>query len=379
MIPSHNGFEKMRVLMLNYEFPPIGGGAANANKHIFDQFSEDKDLEIDLITSSKDDYKKVRYSKNITLYRLDVNKEKHHHWKQSEILKYTWKAFEKSLSLRKRKNYDLIHAWFTIPCGAIPYLAGFDEPLLISLRGSDVPGYNQRFTLQYKILKPLVKRVWKRGDRVVANSEDLKELALETSPEKDIDVISNGVDTEKFTPNYEINEKIRIICVSRLVERKGIDYLIKAIKDLRVDLEIVGKGKQEEDLKNLVNNLGLDDKVKFIGRVPHEKIPEYYRNSDIFALPSFYEGMSNSVLEALASGLPLVLTDTGGSSRLVDNNGKIVPKRNIEKLKEAIKDLMSNKERLWKMGRRSREISLKMSWKDVAERYLKTYEEIRRL
>ncbi|MFP3910018.1 MAG: glycosyltransferase, partial [Archaeoglobaceae archaeon] len=121
----------MRVLMLNYEFPPLGGGAANATKYILYEFADTKELEVDLVTSSEDSYKEQEYSDNINIYKMDVKKEQYHHWKQSEIISYSLKAYNKARSLRKKEDYDLIHAFFTIPCGAIPYLGRFDEPFIV--------------------------------------------------------------------------------------------------------------------------------------------------------------------------------------------------------------------------------------------------------
>ena len=121
---------------------------------------------------------------------------------------------------------------------------------------------------------------------------------------------------------------LKVLCVSRLIERKGIRFLIEAIGRLKndpVELILVGDGNQEEELKELAKGLGVSDRVVFKGYVNHDSIGEIYRNSDLFVLPSQNEGMSNALLEAMASGLPVIVTDTGGTSELLDGNGVVVP------------------------------------------------------
>ena len=89
----------MKLLMLNYEFPPIGGGAANATFHLLKEFSKKKDIKIDLITSSISDYEEYKFSENITLYRLNIGKKDKHYWKFSEILRWTLKTYIVSISV----------------------------------------------------------------------------------------------------------------------------------------------------------------------------------------------------------------------------------------------------------------------------------------
>jgi len=166
----------MKILMLNYEFPPLGGGAANANRYILEELI-DRDIEIDLVTSSSEKYSEDNFSDNITIYRVNVGKESIHHWKQIEILRYMWKGLRKSIELKKKKDYDLVHAWAGFPCGLMAKMLGI--PYIVGLRGSDVPGYNERFSIQYIFLRPVVKSVWRSAKEVVPNSGGLRQLAWE--------------------------------------------------------------------------------------------------------------------------------------------------------------------------------------------------------
>ncbi|AKB29605.1 Glycosyltransferase [Methanosarcina siciliae T4/M] len=371
----------MKVLMLNYEYPPLGGGGSNACKYLLREMAN-KAIEVDLVTSSPSNiFETETIGDTVSIYKLPVNKKDVHYWTQREILSYSWKAKNFINNLLNENKYDLCHAFFGVPCGAIAYLFRKKIPYIVSLRGSDVPGFNNRFGFQYIFLKPLIKKVWDNAGVVVANSQGLKELALKTSPSQEIGVIYNGVDISEFEPDFsrEDGSEIKIVCVSRLIKRKGINYLIEAVgklKDKQIQLTLVGEGNQEEELRKLVDDLKISDRVDFKGYVGHGQIAEIYRNSDIFVLPSLNEGMSNALLEALAAGLPVIVTDTGGTSELLDGNGALVPMGNSDAIAQAIRSFVDNPGKFRHMGLRSREIAEEMDWMRVGEAYLKLYEEL---
>ena len=365
--------------MLNYEYPPLGGGGSNACKYILKEFAK-KNLEVDLVTSSPSNtFETEKIGNTISIYKLPVNKKDIHYWTQREIISYSWKAKKFIDKLMKEKEYDVCHAFFGIPCGAIAYLFRRKMPYVVSLRGSDVPGFNNRFGLQYVFLKPIIKQVWKQAGAVVANSEGLKDLALKSSPDQEISVIYNGIDISEFRPNLNeanSNGGLRVVCVSRLIERKGIRFLIEAIGKLKnkdIKLILVGEGNQDEELKKLAVDSRISDRVEFKGYMDHDSIADLYRTSDVFVLPSLNEGMSNALLEAMASELPVIVTDTGGTSELIDGNGVVVPMSDSNAIAEAICGLIDNPD-IRKMGMRSREIAEQMGWNAVSGAYIKIYE-----
>jgi len=190
----------MRILMINYEFPPLGGGAANACYYMLKEFAKRKDLKIDLVTASdKNKYQRSKFSDNITVHKLKVKKKSLHFWKMSEMLEWSVKAFFYARKLKNKKKYNLCHSWFGWPCGMIAY--SLNIPYIVALRGSDVPGYNSRLKLLDKMLFSWIsKLVWKKAKAVIANSDGLRKLALKTLRKK-IGVIYNGIDTEEFKPS----------------------------------------------------------------------------------------------------------------------------------------------------------------------------------
>lgn len=370
----------MKLLMVNYEFPPIGGGGANANAYLLKEYAKHPNLEVDLVTSSLSDDCIEFFSENIKIHRLDVKKKRLHYWTEVEILRFLFRATPYVKGLLKEKKFDLCHAFFGFPSGYVTYRFRKEMPYIISLRGSDVPGFNERFSLQYIFLTPLFRKIWNSAKSVVANSGELRSLAIKTTPKLPIDIIYNGINTDEFKPGEKKQDSnISILTVSRLIPRKGIDYLIRALPDVilrfpGVRLIIAGEGNMDDDLKALAAELGLENNISFEGRVDHDDLPVLYSSADIFILPSFWEGMSNTVLEAMASGLPLVVTDTGGTAELVKDNGIIIPKGDSEAISEALIKLIESRDLQAKMGQESRRRALQLSWANVALQYIDKYE-----
>ncbi len=373
----------MKVLMLNYEFPPLGGGAANANFFLLREFAKKKSLEIDLVTSSVNKFRKEKFSKNITLHRLNIGKNKNnfHYQTNRDLIIYSVKAYLYSRKLVKRNNYDLIHAWFGVPCGFIAFLLG--KPYLVALRGSDVPFYNLRFKFLDKLIfKRLSKFIWKKAELVVANSEGLKNLAQKTAPKQKVEIIYNGVDTNFFKPRRSIFKKNVILFVGRLIKRKGINYLLEAFSRISSErrkswqIYLVGEGPEKNNLKNLTKRLKIVSQVKFLGRKNKKELIEIYNQAKVFALPSLNEGMSNTILEAMACGLPIIATNVGGSEELIKDNGFIVPRANVIAIKEKLKEYLESEKLIRGHSSRSRRFVQEMEWGKVGKKYFLLYKNI---
>jgi len=368
-----------RVLMLNYEFPPLGAGAANAAYYILKEFSRYPGrISVDLIASSACGPDIQIFSPNVKIHFLDVAKhgKNLHYQSYSNILIYALKSYLYAKKLIKKNNFDLCHAFFTVPCG---YTAmKLNIPYIVSLRGSDVPFYNTRFYyLDMFCLRHLARKVWDKSRAVVSNSEGLKRLALSTKPDHRILTIHNGVDTEEFVPSSgkRTGRRLRLISVGRLIERKRYDVLIKAISGIRdIELLLIGEGALEKKLKNQA--MFLKANVRFLGKKTHSQIKRFLQHSDVFVMPSVNEGMSNAVLEAMACGLPVIMSYTGGAEELVKGNGFIVKKSSPMHLREAIELYRVNRELISTHGIISRKLAVGMSWEYAALEYMKIYEKI---
>ena len=231
------------------------------------------------------------------------------------------------------------------------------------------------------IFKYLDRLIWKKAKYVVANSEGLRDLAYKSYDKKKIEVIYNGVKSKKELPE-KTEKKFVVVSTSRLIERKGIKYLIEAFNDFckskdDVELRLYGGGNQEDMLKNMAKGYGIDDKVRFYGEVEREIIYKEIVQCSVFVLPSNNEGMSNSLLEAMAHGLPIIATDVGGTKELVDeSNGFVIRKANIQDISESLEKLYKDKEMLERMGMNSRKKAMEMSWENMSKKYVEIYNKI---
>jgi glycosyltransferase involved in cell wall biosynthesis len=379
--------KNIRVLFYAYEYPPLGGGVANAVENLFEQFSKEKDLHIDFITSSLDNKWEVDDSlySNITFYKIPVGKktpENYHKQKAKDMVLYSWNAFLLTWKLIFKHKYNLAH-FFGFPGGLVTLLFRWKMHYIISLRGVDVPGYNDRFGLYYKLFyTPLSWLIWQFADKVIANSKGLADLANQTS-KKSVNIIPNGVDISKFQVVDE-KEKFENFTVTGgatlLGRKKGLEYLIRGFAKLNKEfpdtrLKLIGSGDLWDEFQNLINELNIEKSAELLGRKEHKWIEENLPKFHALCLPSLNEGMSNAALEGLASGLPLILTNTGGTEELLveGENGFIVEKKNPDDIYDKLRKLYQDAELRKRMGENSRKRAESMSWESVAREYLDIY------
>ena len=168
--------------------------------------------------------------------------------------------------------------------------------------------------------------------------------------------------------------------MSRLIEGKGLQYVIPKLNEIKkiankeIHLTIVGEGPYRNELERITQDSNADAMVSFCGFKKKEDLIPYYQNADIFILPSLSEGMPNVVLEAMASGLPVVMTPCGGSKELIDDNGFVV---DIEDFCAPIIRLCQDEELRISMGNKGRERVRKyFSWSEKAMEYLELFNKI---
>ena len=367
--------------MANYEFPPIGGGAGKANLCLLKQYADRDDLMIDVLTSApKPGFTTEKFADNITIYKVGVHKKNLHFWRKTEVAEWLFKAGFRYHALLRKNSYDLAHAFFAFPTAYLCLRSARKLPYIISLRGSDVPGYNVRLRIDYKLLSPLFRRIWKSASVLVANSKGLAELAGKFMPELGIGVINNGIDTEIFYagPAKSITQPVKVLTVCRLISRKRIDLLIETVaeaKELGVDIQlnIAGQGNLMHRLEKLARKLAVAERVNFMGRVPTEQMPQLYRDNDIFVMSSAHEGMSNAMLEAMACGLPIVTTRCEGIEELIANNGIVVDRPGAGLIARAIKALVDDSARYEQMSAAAVKQAQQFTWSSAAGQYLDCY------
>jgi len=202
-----------------------------------------------------------------------------------------------------------------------------------------------------------------------------------------VEVVINGVDTnQSFKPRNLMRRELRlkdediVFCfVGRLAEIKNIEYFLSVVHGLaaripHVKVLLIGDGPNRRNLEVFVKNAGLDKIVRFLGF--RSDIGDCLYCSDIFVLPSLYEGISVALLEAMSAGLPAVATDVGGNGQLVidDENGYLVPLNEPDMFLAALITLASDSENRKRMSSNARErVVSHFSLERTVEHYLKIY------
>ena len=301
------------------------------------------------------------------------------------LLAFAASALPNALGLAR--EVDVVHAHFTLPAGLIAWVlrSARGRPFLVTLPGSDVPGYSARpFSRLYSMSTPLVRAIWRRAARVVAVSDDLRQAAFRLEPTARFDVIPSGVDTRRFAPPAGVRrEPGRILLVGRLIGLKGQAVFLRSLARVRkrwggpLSVEIVGGGPDQEQLRGLASELGVSDVVHIHGFVPDEELTAHYARASLFVLPSVNDAAPLAILEAMASGLPVVASAVGGIPEVLAGNEKVLfPAGDESALAEAIVRMISDPSLSDSIGMRNRERALAFDWDRIARRYLDLYREV---
>jgi glycosyltransferase involved in cell wall biosynthesis len=171
--------------------------------------------------------------------------------------------------------------------------------------------------------------------------------------------------------------------VGRIVHQKGLDLAMHALGGLKAfdwEWRIAGDGPQMAALQSLAQELGIEDRVFFLGWQSREQILESYRQANLFLFPSRHEGMPNAILEAMASGLPVIATCIAGNEELVveGETGFLVPPEDVEALQDALKKILSDPALRQQMGGASRRrVEANYSWESTAQQYALYLEKVK--
>ncbi len=267
---------------------------------------------------------------------------------------------------------DIIHAHFGHNAMyALPYARRFGIPLVVSFHGRDVsmlkgpdrlnPGW-WHYTLRYK-------RLFEEADLMLAASKELKALLMEAgAPEDKITVHRLGIDMTRFKPRSELpSGQPVILMVGRLVEKKGFGYAIRALASVHsmghdVTARIIGDGPLRPILEDLVRSVGLDDRIHFLGALPHDEVLRHLSEAYAVLTPSItasnLDRESGLIVakEACAMALPVIGTWHGGIPEIIDDGktGFLVPERDHEALADRLSWLLDHPTDARDMGRAGR-------------------------
>ena len=283
-------------------------------------------------------------------------------------------------------RFDLIHAHVALPDGfaAMKIKHIYQKPLIVTIHGQDL---YETFYIN-KSCKIALFNVFKKSDRIILVSKKLKEISdNNVGFANKSTVISNGVAVNnilkekniilgKSTLDYRI-----ILSVSYLITRKAIDFNLKAIAQLinkypNLKYLIIGDGPEMRHLKELSNNLKINEHVEFLGQLSHENVLTYMAKADIFSLPSWDEAFGVVYIEAMAHGKPVIGCQEEGIEDFVmqGKTGLLVKPKDVDSLTEALDFLLNNPNEAKTMGERARKVVLKnYTWEKNAKKTIEVY------
>lgn len=279
--------------------------------------------------------------------------------------------------IRRSSEYDIIHAHWIIPQGIVQSF--LNKPYIVTGHGGDVYTFNQ------KLIKRLKIRCLKKAKYVTVVSGYAKRILQQMVPEIEPDIIPMGVNIEQFSRKYHVEnyfgqkDKKVILFVGRLVEIKGLAYLIDAMRQIDAMLVIVGDGPLRKELE--AQTTDLEGKVAFLGAKTHEELKTIYASADIFAVPSItighgvQEGCPTVLMEAMASGLAIVASDSGGIASVIHHmqNGLLCKEKDSVELAQSINKLIADKEFYNKLVSNAGKMIRQYDYKVLAEKFMEIY------
>jgi glycosyltransferase involved in cell wall biosynthesis len=375
--------ETLNICFVSPEYYPISGGTGAYVNYLSRELQK-LGHSVHVITRSSEKAARTVEEGNTIYIRCAGNPLR-------KFIGFARSTSKKLIELNKISPFDVVHANLPlVPNFAVSeelktalvctvHSTWKGEAEAIKSEGFRKLNLNEKFMLEFNaFLRSSEKKLMKRADALIAVSQYTKKELTEfysTSEEK-IHVIYNGVDVEKFKPPIRSKADLRrelglatdrrmILFVGRLYSRKGLPTLLQAARTVAKDFQkaqfvVSGGGfkQNEEKLRKLARQHGIEDKVSFVGYFPDEKLPDLYAAADIFVLPAMYENFPFAILEAQSTGLPVVSTRVGGIPELIIDNhtGLLVDPGDHEQLADAIMKLLQDSSFAQELGRKARQV-----------------------
>lgn len=362
--------KKLNILTMNYEFPPVGGGAAPMSlqlcKHLAGQGHD-----IDVITMAYRDLPVRESLYNFFIHRVPAIRKRPDICHTHEMMTYLPSAFYKAVNLTAEKPIDIIHAHFIIPTAPAAWLVSRirNIPLVITCHGSDVPGYNpDRFTALHRMITPAWKFLAGHNEGLISPSRALKDLIQSHLSGLSVRVIPNGIETTLRPAEHKQN---RILMCSRLLPRKGFQHALRAIHGLDIPwtATVIGDGPYRGELEEIAK--GSRVPVEFTGWLDKSepRFIELFQTSSIFVFPSSAENFPTVLLEAMAAGLAIITSSAGGCPEVTGQAAFITEPGDIDQIREHILTLVNNPDLRNDLSNQVRQRVQSFLWPAIAERY----------
>lgn len=354
----------MNILILNYEYPPLGGGAGIGTKAIAEEFVT-LGHKVTVITTKALGLSSHEIINGVEVYRVPVI-GRGKLYRASWISLFSWPFASLALGfwLCLKNKFDIINTHFFAPTGPTGTILStiFRVPNVIYAHGGDVFDPDKMNTtpsgksLLSWLLRISMRIQAKFASAVVTQTSSLKSKILQILPNASVHTLPLPFYPSKIEPKGGFSHSgLRLVAMGRVVERKGFQFVVEALKSLPQDvyLTIIGDGKYMDNLQRIVADLGLTDRIEFTGFISADNSDFKFQKlleADVFVMPSTYEPMGIVVLEAMSIGLPIITTNSGGQVDIVQHNrnGIVVNPKSAEELANAVNELYNHREFLKK-------------------------------
>jgi glycosyltransferase involved in cell wall biosynthesis len=372
-------------LLINYEYPPIGGGAASATRNLAAAL-RDHGHQVVVLTSAFQRLRGQSAEDDIEIVRVPVGRKEPHRASLLQMARFVTLGSSVVGRVARDHSIDRVVAFFSIPSGIVAWWLNRRTkiPYVVSVRGGDVPGTEPGLSLFYSFLAPLRRSVLKGAVSVTAPASGLKELS-EKRDRIPVLVIPNGIDTSIYRPEKRRDlTEIVLLSVGRLHPQKSPIRMLEIVRAIRSSGSlparalIIGDGPERARLERYVREQQLSAAVKFAGWLDRSEVALAYRSATFLVQLSSYEGMSNVVLEALASGLPVVASRIPGNVDLVldQENGLLFSSNeSCEMIAAEIVRLWKSPARWQRMSNSARiSVTAKYDWPVIATSYERLFD-----
>ncbi len=380
-----------RILVFNYEYPPLGGGGGYLCRDVMEEFVA-QGHEVTVITSAFAELADRDTVNGVEIIRVPVFARKGQNAASIvSMLSYYPSAIREANKLLKTRQFDIINTYFAIPSGPVGnYIAKkHGLPNVLSLMGGDVYDPSKKLSPhKTPLLNQTVAKVLRDADHVFAGSSEIQRGALEYyGIDREVEVVPFGIkpfdclNISREEAGVPV-DRVVLLTIGRLIPRKNLDDLVDVIamvkNDYPVRLYIMGGGPQMAHLQQRIDDEGLREEIVLLGRVSDEDKARYVSASDIYVSTSMHEGFGLVFLEGMNCGLPVVSYDVGGQvDFLVEGKtGYIAKLGNKQEFAEKLSRLLADEKSRQTMSAFNREHVKQYYVENACKRYLAVFERI---
>ena len=373
----------MKILFLNHEFPPIGGGGGAWTLDI-SRFLKHRGHEIKVVTSHNKGLPRHELVEGVSVIRLPSLRIELFRASFLSMGFYIIGSFFYSLLLIIRWRPDIIQVVFAVPAGVVGLLLSkmTGIPYVISAHLGDVPGGVPEKTHKwFRWIFPATVPVWRNAARITAVSHHTGSLIQESYHLQSI-IIPNGYDPKKIQPQaIQLNIPPIIVFAGRFVLQKNLSVLIEvlsSLEDLPWQCKLVGDGPLRKSIEQSLIEKGLTERFEITGWLTPDEVVDQLRCCDLLFMPSLSEGLSIAGVHALAVGLAIVAYDVGGFDELVKNdvNGFLAKPGEKQKLTEGLQTYLENPKKLLSARKASLAHAKRFDLNLIVDAYEQIYHEV---